>query len=128
MRAIWGLLAIFFAASPSVSYFKHRRQVQAMNSGGQHYIVVDETIWRHARPDLNDLRMYAAEKEIPYKLTTESGSLETEQKQFRVLQPALIGGKTQFLLDMSSVSEYDRVNLKLATKNFVAHARVEGQD
>src|ERR1700732_1040787 len=128
MRAIWGLLAIFFAASPSVSYFKHRRQVQAMNSGGQHYIVVDETFWHHARPDLNDLRMYAAETEIPYKTTVETGGSETQQKQFRVLQPASIGGKTQFLLDLSGVDEYDRIHLTLATKNFVAHARVEGQD
>ena len=72
--------------------------------------------------------MYAAEKEIPYQLTIESGGVETEQKQFRVLQPASVGGKTQFILDMSGVPEYDRINLKLATKNFVAHARVEGQD
>lgn len=128
MKVTGALLAVFLAASPSVSYFKYRRQVQAINSSGQHYLVVDETFWRHARPDLADLRMHAAEREIPYQLTIESGSLETEQKQFRVLQPALIGGKTQFLLDMSGVSEYDRVNLKLATKNFVAHARVEGQD
>jgi hypothetical protein len=72
--------------------------------------------------------MYAAEKELPYKLLVETGGTETEQKQFRALQPASIGGKTQFLLDMSGVDEYDRIHLTLATKNFVAHARVEGQD
>jgi hypothetical protein len=121
-------LAIILAISASPSYFKYRRQVQSTNSAGQHYIVVDEALWRHARPDLNDLRMYAAEKEIPYKMTVETGGSETEQKQFRVLQPASIGGKTQFLLDMSGVDEYDRIHLTLATKNFVAHARVEGQD
>jgi hypothetical protein len=121
-------LAIILAISASPSYFKCRRQVQSINSAGQHYIVVDETLWRHARPGLNDLRMYAGEKEIPYKMTVEIGGSETEQKQFRVLQPASIGGKTQFLLDMSGVDEYDRIHLTLATKNFVAHARVEGQD
>ena len=72
--------------------------------------------------------MYAAEKEVPYKMTVETGGSETEQRQFRVLQPASIGGKTQFLLDMSGVDEYDRIHLTLATKNFVAHARVDGQD
>ena len=127
-KLVWTALTIMLAISASPSYFKYRRQVQSINSAGQHYLVVDEAIWRRARPDLNDLRMYAAEKEVPYKLTVEIGGSETEQKQFRVLQPASIRGKTQFLLDMSGVDEYDRIHLTLDTKNFVAHARVEGQD
>jgi hypothetical protein len=127
-KLLWAALVTILAINASPSYFKYRRQVQSINSPGQHYIVVDETFWRHARPDLNDLRMYAAEKEIPYRMTVETGGSETEQKQFRVLQPASTGGKTQFLLDMSGVVEYDRIHLTLATKNFVAHARVEGQD
>jgi hypothetical protein len=127
-KLFWAALVTILAINASPSYFKYRRQVQSINSAGQHYIVVDETLWRHAGPDLNDLRMYAAEKEIPYRMTVETGGSETEQKQFRVLQPASVGGKTQFLLDMSGVDEYDRIHLTLATKNFVAHARVEGQD
>jgi len=31
-------------------------------------------------------------------------------------------------MDMTDVAEYDHIALRLATKNFVAHARVEGQD
>jgi hypothetical protein len=127
-KLFWALSAIILAVGASPSYFKYRRQVHAINSAGQQYFVADEAVWRHARPDLNDVRMYAAEKEIPYKMTVEIGGSETEQKQFRVLQPASIGGKTQFLLDMSGVDEYDRIHLTLATKNFIAHARVEGQD
>jgi len=57
-----------------------------------------------------------------------SGSLKTEQKTVRVLQQSTVAGKTQFLLDMSGVSEYDRITLALGSKNYVAHARVEGQD
>ena len=126
-KLFWAGLAItVVTASPA--YFKYRREVQPINSAGQHYIVVDEVIWRHARPDLDDLRIYASEKELPYKMSVETGGSETEQKQFRVLQPASIGAKTQFLLDMSGIDEYDRIHLTLATKNFVAHARVEGQD
>ena len=45
-----------------------------------------------------------------------------------VLQQSVVGGKTQFLIDMTGVAEYDHIDLKLATKNFVAHARVEGQE
>jgi hypothetical protein len=128
IKRIGALLAVFLFAAPAVSYFKYRRHAKPPPSSGQHYFVVDETFWLHARPDLSDIRMYSDEKEIPYQLTLESGGVETEQKQFRVLQPSSVAGKTQFLLDMSGVPEYDRVHLKLATKNFVAHARVEGQD
>jgi hypothetical protein len=128
IKKIGVLVAVFLFATPAVSYFKYRRHAEPPTSTGQHYIVVDETFWLHSRPDLSDIRLYAAEKEIPYQITIESGGVESEQKQFRVLQPASVGGKTQFALDMSGVPEYDRIKLKLATKNFVAHARVEGQD
>lgn len=124
----WAMLALVLAAGASPAYFKYRRAIQTPGAAGQHYFVVDESIWQHARPDLNDLRLYAAQKEAAYKLIVESGSSETEQKELRVLQPATIAGQTQFILDMSGLEEYDRINLRLATKNFVAHARVEGQD
>jgi Protein of unknown function (DUF3999) len=128
MKITLGLLATLLTTSSAISYFHYQRQLQPLNSSGQHYIVVDETVWQHARPDLSDLRIYLADKEIPYRLTIEQGSSETEQRRCRVLQPGTIGGKTQFLLDMSGVAEYDRIELNLRARNFVAHARVEGQD
>jgi len=128
MKVALGMLASLLVAGASIPYFKYQRPVQSLGSGGQHYFVVDETVWQHARPDLSDLRLYSAEKEVPCSLQIESGAYETEQKEFRVLQPATVAGKTHFLLDMSGVAEYDRVELKLARKNYVAHARVEGQD
>lgn len=128
MKRALGMLATLLVAGASIPYFKYQRRVQPPGSGGQHYFVVDETVWQHARPDLSDLRLYSAGKEVPCSLQIESGGSETEQKEYRVLQPATVVGKTQFLLDMSGVAEYDRVELKLATKNYVAHARVEGQD
>ena len=128
MKATWGLLAVLFASSPAITYFKYQRPIGAASEGGQHYAVVDETVWQHSLPNLDDLRIYAAGKEIPYARRTMWGSRETEQKTVRVLQPGTLGGKTQFLLDMSGVSEYDRITLTLTTKNYVAHASVEGQD
>jgi hypothetical protein len=122
------LFAVFLTATASISYFKYERPLQPTQSGGQHYIVLDETIWQHARADLGDLRIYSAEKEIPYMLTIERGGSAIEQKNISVLQPGTLNGKTQFLLDMSDISRYDRVELRLRTKNFVAHARVEGSD
>ena len=128
MRAGLGLLTLLLFAGPSVSFFKYERVAPAPNTPGQHYVVVDEAVWQHARPDLGDLRLYSGGGEIGYSLDVERGSAEIEQREVRVLQPAVIGGKTQFLLDMSGVGEYDRVALRIATKNFLGHARVSGQD
>jgi len=65
---------------------------------------------------------------VPYALIVERGSRESDNKDVRVLQQAVVGGKTQFVIDMAGVAEYDHIDLKLATRNFVAHARVEGHD
>jgi hypothetical protein len=128
MRIGWGVLALLAAAAPSFSYFKYERPLQTATSGGQYYAVVDETVWSHARADLADLRLYSEQREIPFALTVETGGSETEQRMLHILQPGTLGGKTQFLLDMSGAAEYDSVLLTLATRNFVAHSRVEGQD
>ncbi len=127
-RAAWGLLAVVLATSSAIPYFKYQRPVTEARESGQHYAVVDEAVWQHGLANLDDLRLYAGGKEIPYASKTMWGSRETEQKTVQVLQPATLGGNTTFLLDMSGVPEYDRVTLALRTRNFVAHARVEGQD
>jgi hypothetical protein len=127
-RTTWVLLAVLLATSPAITYFKYERQIGTPSASGQHYAVMDETAWQHALPNLDDLRLYASGKEMPYARRTMWGSRETEQKNVRLLQPGTLGGKTQFLLDMAGVSEYDRITLVLNTKNYVAHARVEGQD
>ncbi|HZD09138.1 MAG TPA: DUF3999 family protein, partial [Candidatus Limnocylindrales bacterium] len=108
-------------------YFKYQRPVQAQ-PGGQRYIAVDEQTWKNARRDLGDLRLYSGQQEVPYALMVERGSRENDNKEVRVLQQSVVGGKTQFMIDMTDVAEYDHIDLRLATKNFVAHARVEGQD
>ncbi len=128
MKITLGLLALLLGAGAHLSYFKYQRQLAATDSSGQHYVVVDETIWRHARPDLRDLRLYSAESEIPYRLEIERGRAKAVQQNVQLLQPGTLGGKTQFLLDMSGVPRYNRIRLKLANRNFVTHARVEGQD
>jgi len=45
-----------------------------------------------------------------------------------VLQQARVAGKTQFLLEMSALAEYDHVRLSLSSRNYIVHARVEGSD
>jgi hypothetical protein len=121
------LLAAVIFAGPALPYFKYQRPLQA-SPGGQRYMAVDEAIWKNARPDLGDLRLYSGQQEVPYALTEERGSRENDTKDVRVLQQSVVGGKTQFVIEMADVAEYDHIALKLAAKNFVAHARVEGQD
>jgi len=127
MKIAAALLATMFLAGPSIPYFKYQRPVQAQ-PGGQRFLAVDEQIWKNARHDLGDLRLYGGQQEVPYALVVERGSREQDSKDIRVLQQSLVGGKTQFVLDMTDVAEYDHIDLKLTTKNFVAHARVEGQE
>jgi hypothetical protein len=91
-------------------------------------LAVDEQTWKNARRDLGDLRLYSGQQEVPYALMVERGSRENDNKDVRVLQQSVVGGKTQFMMDMTDVAEYDHIALRLATKNFVAHARVEGQE
>jgi hypothetical protein len=121
------LLAAVILAGPSIPYFKYQRPVQ-VQPGGQRFLAVDEQVWKNARPDLGDLRLYSGQQEVSYALMVERGSRENDNKDVRVLQQSVVGGKTQFLIDMTGVAEYDHIDLKLSTKNFVAHARVEGQD
>jgi hypothetical protein len=127
MRNVLGLLALVLFGAPSISYFKYQRPVET-SGAGQRYFVVDDPIWSHARADLADLRLYAGQAETPYVLATEVGGLEQDRQSLRVLQQSSVGGKTQFLIDMSGIAEYDHVSLKVQTKDFVAHVRMEGQD
>ncbi len=127
MKALPALVAFVLFAGGSISYFQYQRPVQ-ISGAGQHYITVDETVWKHARPDLGDLRLYTGQTETPYALVTERGSQQRQRTQVSVLQQSTVAGKTQFLIDMSALAEYDHVNLQLAANNFVAHARVEGSD
>src|SRR5215470_11483573 len=136
MKNILGFMLVLLAG-PSIFYFKYQRPVQP-SAAGQHYVVIDESVWQHARPDLADLRLYsgsAESTEVPYALTTERGSLESDHREVSVLQQSTVGGKTQFLVDMSALSPtlvfnavYDHVDRRVTTRNFIAHARVEGTD
>ena len=75
MKPSLGFLAAVLVVGPSIPFFKYQRAVEATNSGGQHYVVVDETIWQHANSDLTDLRLYSAGREIPYALEVETRRL-----------------------------------------------------
>src|SRR5690349_7663024 len=108
MARIAEMLFTVALASASVSYFKYQRPVEAVHPG-QQYITVDNAVWQHARPDLGDVRLYNGQAEVPYALVTEHGGTAQEGKSVRVFQQSTVGGKAQFLLDMSGLAEYDHV-------------------
>jgi hypothetical protein len=124
---IFSLAGLLVFSLASITFFRFQRPVQTSTSG-QNYIVVDDSIWRHARPDLGDLRLYAGQQETPYSLITEQGTRQLSRTPVPVLQQSTVGKNTQFLLDMSGFAQYDHIELQLATKDFVAHAVVEGSD
>jgi Protein of unknown function (DUF3999) len=114
------------ALPQGITSLEFQRGLQLAQGTQQQYVVVDETIWEHARPDLGDVRVYSGGTEVPYVLQAGAGTAVREQVDCKVLQPATVAGNTQFILDMTGTEEYDKVHLDLKTKNFVAHARIEG--
>ncbi|PYY19343.1 MAG: hypothetical protein DMG60_04675 [Acidobacteria bacterium] len=127
MKMLFATLASLLVLIPSASHSKYQRPVQ-VSAVGQNYVDVDELIWNHARRDLGDLRLAAGDAEVPYAIVVQHGSSEEQRTELPVLQQTSVGGKTQFLIDMSGLTDYDHVQLKLATRNFVAHAKLEGAD
>ncbi len=136
MKTLMALSALFMAiaATPAreaqIAYFRNLRQVQNAAPGRQTYIVIDEAVWQHARPDLADLRLYAGDREVPYALTVQSGHAAGGETAAKLLNAGRVHGQTQFLLDMQGLPEYNEVRLQLAkdARNFIVHARVEGLD
>lgn len=117
MQAAW--------AQQHASYF---RDVSIPATVPQSYIVVDAQIWASARSDLGDIRLYDGSREVPYALVSQRAATSVEEKEARVLQLGSSKGRTEFVLDLSGATEYDRITLKLKTRDFVARAVVEGQD
>ena len=42
----------------SIAFFSNLREVSISSPSRQNYVLVDESLWRHARPDLSDIRLY----------------------------------------------------------------------
>lgn len=112
--------------STGTTSLEYQRGVELASGAAQQYLVVDGTIWRHARPDLGDVRLYSAGAEVPYVLQNGTGAVVPEQVDCNILQPATVAGNTQFVLDMTQTELYSTVHLDLKTKDFVARARIEG--
>ena len=117
-----------FASAPqaAIPYFTNVREVQVSQPSRQNYLVVDEEIWTHARPDLADLRIYNGQAQVQYALSERYGGVSTEQQEAKILNLGSIAGHTEFDIDTGAITEYDRVKLRLDAKDFIATASVAG--
>ncbi len=121
------LTAVAAAYDAAIPYFARSRNVSAGAPAAQNYLIVDADVWRFARPDLSDVRLYDGDSQLPYALVKQSGGSSNEETSAKVLNLGSVAGRTEFDLDVSVLAEYDQVRLQLGTKNFINHAQVEGR-
>jgi hypothetical protein len=130
MRAAALLLSLLVAGGYQVSipYFSRTRNVAVQAPDRQSYFVVDPDIWKFARPDLSDLRLYDGQAQVPYALIEQSGGSSSQESPARILNLGKVGDHTEFDLDVRGLNEYGRVHLELDAKNFINNAHVEGRN
>ena len=124
------VLALIAGSDPeaSISYFSHVRDVASSAPDQQNYLVVDQYVWKEAREDLGDLRLYDGTEQVPYELETEQAGTSSHDSEAKILNLVRRGDHTEFDLDVSPVERYNRIRLTLDRKDFLVTATVEGRD
>jgi hypothetical protein len=121
------ILSAAFAYDAAIVYFARSRSISAPATASQTYVVADADVWRFARPDLADIRLYDGQSQVPYALAKQSGGSSVEETPAKVINLGDVAGHTEFDLDVSGLAQYDRVRLQLDAKNFINHAQVWGR-
>jgi hypothetical protein len=111
----------------AIAYFSRSRIVSLPAEGPQSYVVADADVWRFARHDLADIRLYDGQSQVPYALVKQSGGSSVEETPAKVLNLGNVAGHTEFDLDVSGRAHYDRVRLQLDAKNFISRAQIAGR-
>ncbi len=122
------LAAALGAVGPGISYFARTREISTSPELPTNYFVVDEDVLQHARPDLSDLRIFDGETQVPYALRVQSAGVQSAEHEAKILNLGMVGGDTEFDLDLSSTIQYNRVRLSLDAKDFLVTARAQGKD
>lgn len=115
------------AHEASIPYFSRTRSVAIAAPDKQNYLAIDGDVWKYARPDLSDLRLYDGRTQVPYVLAKQSGGSRTQEALAKILNLGTVSGHTEFDLDTSGFETYDRVRLQLTATNFINRAQVEGR-
>jgi hypothetical protein len=112
---------------PAISYFHRIRSVTVTAPDQQNYAVIDADVFKHARPDLADVRILDGQSQVPFVLVKLSGGTDTQETQAKILNLGSVGTHTEFDLDTSGFEEYDHVRLRLEAKDFINSAQIEGR-
>jgi hypothetical protein len=126
--ALFAYLLLAGAHSPESRYFSHVRDVSISAPGKQNYVIVDEEIWQHARPDLADVRLYDGTNQVPYDLQEQTPKSQTLERAAKILNLGQLRDHTEFDLEIAGVTEYDHIRLQLDAKDFVATALLFGEN
>ena len=124
------LLLLFVAGKnpeTAIPYFKYVRDVSVTAPAQQNYFVVTTDIWDYARTDLGDLRLFDNDQQVPYALREQRGGVSIQERPAKILNLGTVRGKTEFVVDVGAVPEYDQIRLQLDTKNFVTPSEVFGE-
>jgi len=113
---------------PNLAYFSQVRDVAISSPDRQNYLMVDQYVWGHSREDLGDLRLYDGVSQVPYELKAEQASTASHEAEAKILNLVRRGDHTEFDLDVSPATEYNRIRLTLDHKDFLVTATVEGRD
>jgi hypothetical protein len=111
---------------PAIPYFTNLRQVQIAEPDRQNFFVVDQEIWKNSRPDLGDLRLYDGESPVQFAISAQRAGISSDEIEAKVLNLGSVSGHTEFDLDAESLTEYDRIRLRLDAHDFIATATVSG--
>ena len=130
MKAAAALAMVLAAGSSyeaAIPYFNRARDVTHIAPGRQNYFVIDPEIWKFARSDLADLRLYDGQSQVPFVIRKQSAGSLNEENPARILNLGTVGDHTEFDLDVRNTDEYSRVRLKLDAKDFICTAHVQGR-
>src|SRR5437867_1618870 len=98
----------------SQTHFKLVRPLTVAEPSKQSYVVMDETLLTHMRPEMGDIRLYSdSGREVPYVIRTQRATRYSSWNPAKILNKGTISGETQFTLDVSE-PEYDGINLDLS--------------
>ena len=119
--------SLAFAYDAAIPYFARTRSVAVPVTDRQNYIAVDPDVWKFARNDLADIRIYDGQSQLPFALIKQSGGSSNEETAAKILNLGSVGGRTEFDLEIGGVQQYDRIRLELDAKNFINGAQIQGR-
>jgi hypothetical protein len=119
------LLLLIAAQSSSVPYFRYDRPVlNAPPQNQQACLALDPTIFVHAGPQLSSVRLYNADREMPYAIRYTAPP-QSPLKHIAPLNAGLRNGATSFDAAMPE-GPYSNLVLQIDAKDFIATVRVSG--